>query len=62
MIVQDITISLNLSDMTREEYQDKIKILEDMSSNSISTHTYAPERNCSTDLTEEELEKVNSLI
>ena len=45
MLVQDVTVTLNLSDMTKEEYQKAMKTLEALSCGMVDTNTYDPETN-----------------
>ena len=65
MLCQDITITLNLTDISIEEYQRRLKLLNELNDNGgeVTTYTYDPERSDGQydKLTPEQLDYVESL-
>ena len=54
-LAQDITITLDLTETTPEEYQALMLFINDSSATDVSTHTYDPE-NYAQDLSLEQIE------
>jgi len=59
-LCQDIVVTLNLSEMTPEKYQENIKQLKMLSANELEITTYDPEK-YNDELSKEQLELLDSL-
>jgi len=60
-LCQDIVVTLNLSEMTPEKYQEIIKQLKMLSDNELDTMTYDAEKSGYSELTKEQLDFLDSL-